>query len=531
MKSSYVYRLLRIDHIKKTGDLPNEQQLADSFVFIFHLKGEGKIDIQTAGRPLQKETLYICPPYGTFGITAFSDEISVYLVRLQAYFYDEQRQTLVAETNSDAFSGLQMMNVHSVGHLASRLQELSALWPTSTALQEMKCQVELQHLLYDIYSAKLVHPADTSSAISKTKEYIEVHSDVQITLDQLAQMAGISAKHYSETFKKLYGQSVTEFIAETRMTKAKQLMAKASYKLREIASLTGYQDEFYFSRTFKKHTGLSPTVYMKKRRRKLAAYGQNTIGQLIPLHLIPYAASLHPKWTSHYYKHYAADIPVHLSAYRFHEPWEENLSTLSDAAPERIVSMDSISKEERGRLNQIADVIYLPSQENWRTHFMLTASHLDEEEEARKWMASYERLTESAKEALYPVCGKQTFLFLRLHKHEIYFAHNRSVQDVFFGDLGLESAVSLDEPTDRAISLEMIAAYQPDLIMIFVFKEPETLAFYQQLQQSAQWQDLKAVRHQRVYQVKSDPWREYTACSHERIIRQAVPLLSGKNPF
>lgn len=115
----------------------------------------------------------------------------------------------------------------------------------------MKCQIELQQLLYEICSAKLFHPEDTSSAIARTKAYIEDHSDAHITLDQLAHMAGISAKHYSETFKKLYGQSVTEFITETRMTKAKQLMAKASYKLREIASQTGYQDEFYFSRTFK----------------------------------------------------------------------------------------------------------------------------------------------------------------------------------------------------------------------------------------------------------------------------------------
>ncbi len=68
-------------------------------------------------------------------------------------------------------------------------------------------------------------------------------------------MAGISPKHYSETFKKLYGQSVTEYITDIRITNAKKLMAKANCKLREIAHQIGYQDEFYFSRIFKKHTG------------------------------------------------------------------------------------------------------------------------------------------------------------------------------------------------------------------------------------------------------------------------------------
>ncbi|MBD5075363.1 AraC family transcriptional regulator, partial [Xanthomonas citri pv. citri] len=83
----------------------------------------------------------------------------------------------------------------------------------------------------------------------------------------------------------------------TRITKAKRLMAKSNCKLKEIAHQTGYQDEFYFSRIFKKYTGCSPTSYMKKRRKKIAAYGRGTMGHLIPLHHIPLAAALHPKWT------------------------------------------------------------------------------------------------------------------------------------------------------------------------------------------------------------------------------------------
>ncbi|MDA7025405.1 AraC family transcriptional regulator [Bacillus sp. CLL-7-23] len=528
MQSSYFYHLLQIDHIVKISDLPNEQQLTDSFVFIFHLKGDGKINIKQTESLLKKETLYICPPYETFGITSASATMNMYLLRLQIYECDEQRQMTV--TNSKSFSDSQMIDVQSVGNLAARLQELSDLWPVSSTLQAMKSQIELQQLLYDICLTQQFHSADTASAIAETKRFIKAHSDASFTLNQLAKMAGISAKHYSETFKRLYGQSVTEFITETRITKAKRLMAKASYKLREIANQIGYQDEFYFSRTFKKQTGLSPTAYMKKRRRKLAAYGQNTIGQLIPLHLIPYAASLHPKWTAYYYKHYAHDIPVHLSAYRFHEPWEENLRMLVAAEPELIISMDDISKHQQEQLNQIADVLYLRSEENWRTNLWTTASYLKEETEARQWLAAYERNVELAREHLSAV-RKQKFLFLRLHKHEVYLAHNRSVQEVFFGDLGCISAVSLDEPTNQAISLETIAAYDPDQIMVFIFKEPETLAYYQQLQQTAFWQNLKAVQQKQVHQIQSDPWREYSACSHERLIRQAVKCLPGKNPF
>lgn len=122
------------------------------------------------------------------------------------------------------------------------------------------------------------------------------------------------------------------------------------------------------------------------------------MGHLIPLHHIPFAAAPHPKWTSYYYQHYSTDIPVQLSAYRFNEKWKENLHTLSQAEPDVILSMDSITSEEQNRLNRIAKVIYLPSEESWRTHFLQTASFLKEETEAEKWLAAYDQQTAAAKE-------------------------------------------------------------------------------------------------------------------------------------
>lgn len=253
------------------------------------------------------------------------------------------------------------------------------------------------------------------------------------------------------------------------------------------------------------------------------------MGHLIPLHHIPFAAALHPKWTSYYYQHYSTDIPVQLSAYRFNEKWKENLHTLSQAEPDVILSMDSITSEEQNRLNRIAEVIYLPSEESWRTHFLQTASFLKEETEAEKWLAAYDQQTAAAKRTLQHAEGLR-FLFLRLHKQDFYLAHNRSVREVFFGDLGFRSAKTADTPSEQAISLENIANCQADCMMLFLFKEPETIAYYQQLQQTEAWQNLSAVRNNRVYLLSFDPWNEYSACGHERIVQQTISLLSGDSP-
>ncbi|MBT2636281.1 AraC family transcriptional regulator [Bacillus sp. ISL-26] len=531
MQNALFFQPIDFVSIKKTAELLSEHQLTDSPVLIFHLKGKGRIDIGTDSFPLQKETLYICPSEETFSIEpAPSSSIHLYIVRLRAFSYSKDDRAMLPRIGEDIFHGLQQMNIQTVENLTSRLQSLAENAQSSDTLMKMKYTADFQQLMYDLYSANVCHQNNTKTAIEQTKQFIKAQSDTKITLTQLAQMAGISAKHYSETFKKLYGKSVTEYITDIRITNAKKLMAKANCKLREIAHQTGYQDEFYFSRIFKKYTGSSPTSYMKKRRTKMAAYGKEMIGHLIPLHHIPYAAALHPKWTAYYYKQFAPDIPIHLSAYRSNANWEENLQMLSQTAPDVILSMDSVSKEEKNRLHKITDVFYLPSQENWRTQFLLTAAYLNEEKEAQHWLEMYQNLVHSAKESLVNL-QKHRFLFIRLYKEDFYLAHNKSIQDVFFGDLAFHSAKPEHIAADQKISFNMLTNCQADCLMLFICKEPETLDYFQRIQQTAEWQNLRAVRDKRVFPVSSDPWGEYSPSGHQRIIQQTISIFSEDRPW
>lgn len=74
---------------------------------------------------------------------------------------------------------------------------------------------------------------------------------------------------------------------------------------------------------------------------------------------------------------------------------------MSQAKPDIIFSMDSVSSEEQKRLNSIAEVCYLPSEENWRAHFLQTASFLNEESEAEKWLMTYDKQTSAAKKTFF----------------------------------------------------------------------------------------------------------------------------------
>jgi AraC-like DNA-binding protein len=95
-------------------------------------------------------------------------------------------------------------------------------------------------------------------------EYIQAHFTEKLTVDMLANIAGVSTRSYAKLFKMLSGYNPMEFIIHLRINRSKELMEIPGRRLKDIAQSVGYQDEFYFSRIFKKFTGIPPKQYMKQ---------------------------------------------------------------------------------------------------------------------------------------------------------------------------------------------------------------------------------------------------------------------------
>lgn len=67
-------------------------------------------------------------------------------------------------------------------------------------------------------------------------------------------------------FKESTGQIPSNHILMLRIQKAKQLLAESDMPIREISTVCGFDNEFYFSNVFKKQTALAPSVFRKKMR-------------------------------------------------------------------------------------------------------------------------------------------------------------------------------------------------------------------------------------------------------------------------
>ncbi len=93
--------------------------------------------------------------------------------------------------------------------------------------------------------------------------FIQEHYAEDITLDQIARTVELSRTYVSGLFKKELGVNLTNYITNYRIEKAKELLRETNLKSYEIAEKVGFFDESYFSRSFKKVTGLSPNAYKR----------------------------------------------------------------------------------------------------------------------------------------------------------------------------------------------------------------------------------------------------------------------------
>lgn len=86
-----------------------------------------------------------------------------------------------------------------------------------------------------------------------------LHAPLQ--LEQLAAEARLSVAHYCAMFKKQIGTTPIQLYSQLRIRRACELLSQTDLPVRAVADEVGFEDPFYFSRTFKKVMGMSPTAY------------------------------------------------------------------------------------------------------------------------------------------------------------------------------------------------------------------------------------------------------------------------------
>lgn len=137
--------------------------------------------------------------------------------------------------------------------------------------KEGKCSTKCLRDLYrlfgcfeDIYSKQYL-PKDMR--ILKAKEYLNLHFSEDLCIARAAAEYGVTQRRFNDIFKQNFHTTPNQYLIDHKIGLAKKLLCSGELSIGDVASLCGFDDIYYFSKTFKKITGQTPRDYRKQLQK------------------------------------------------------------------------------------------------------------------------------------------------------------------------------------------------------------------------------------------------------------------------
>jgi len=175
------------------------------------------------------------------------EKASLYAYRI---LYNDILQILMAEWKNDTFKFEQYCNVFALSQCFN-IQDFYEL------LSEICC------MIIDRRQGKEI---ETSNIAKEAIEYMHKnYHDPELTMNSLAEYLQMSAVSLSIEFKNELEMNPSEYLANLRMNKAKELLRNTDMLIKDVGTAVGYEDDRSFRRRFKKYTGVTPAQYRDER--------------------------------------------------------------------------------------------------------------------------------------------------------------------------------------------------------------------------------------------------------------------------
>lgn len=151
----------------------------------------------------------------------------------------------------------------------SLLEQLFEIAGSEDYVRDMRISEKITSLL-TLLMAESWHPESKTHIGSKkqslqhVKDYLDQHYQEKIALDNLADKFFINKFYLTRIFKEQFGISVNNYLAQIRITHAKQLLRFSDLTIEQIGRECGIDEPAYFARVFKKVEGTSPGEYRRR---------------------------------------------------------------------------------------------------------------------------------------------------------------------------------------------------------------------------------------------------------------------------
>ncbi len=235
-------------------------EVIDAGSWSHHERRMGKVHLSYRLRG--GETCF-CPAY-TSHWTTWDRPLSFTVLAFEPAFFERVSQEMLESDRVEFVPKWQIFDPTIQGIVAALRADLDAGCPAGRLYGESFGASLAVHILsqFSIVKPKILGFGGLSrSSQEQVLDFIEVHLEIDIRLEDLANIVGISTFHFCRLFKQTMQMTPHQYVIRRRIERAKQLLKQSDLGIVDISLACGFANQSHLSRHFRRVVGISPKAF------------------------------------------------------------------------------------------------------------------------------------------------------------------------------------------------------------------------------------------------------------------------------
>lgn len=167
----------------------------------------------------------------------------------------------------------QLDRIYTLPCLENEYDTLYALLMSESYYDKIKLKMHILSILVRLQEANTLPPVNIkqhSELVKNTLLYIQANAKSSLRVSDIAKHFFTSESRIRNAFRQEIGVPIGKYIDGLVFSKAKEYLSRSSLKISQISAILGFCDQFYFSQTFKKQFGITPSQFRKQDNDKIS---------------------------------------------------------------------------------------------------------------------------------------------------------------------------------------------------------------------------------------------------------------------
>lgn len=233
-------------------------RILNEFQFVYITEGKGTLKMKEASFPVLPGTgFFVFPGVWHWYASDIETGWDEYWVGFQGAYGETLLENGILSTKLPALD----IGINStVVHLFQEMFEIAKR--EHPGFQPKLTGSVIRLLAYCLsFSQQKSQGSETEQLIQKARLIMEDNLFGNLDMEEISRNLGISYTHFRSIFKDYSGQSPYQYYLNLKINKAKELLETGEYAVKEVAFELAFENQYYFSRLFKKKTGVNPSCW------------------------------------------------------------------------------------------------------------------------------------------------------------------------------------------------------------------------------------------------------------------------------